>query len=70
MERKIKILIDYLYAFNDSFTKAELQRILRRLKDCGVKNMTFGNQKFELTNDFIKSVKGVCQYEKDREIKD
>lgn len=60
MERKIKILIDYLYAFNDSLTKAELQTILRRLKDCGVKNMTFGNQKFELTNDFIKSVKGVC----------
>ena len=60
MERKIKILIDYLYAFNDSLTKAELQRILRRLKDCGVTNMTFGNQKFELTNDFIKSVKGVC----------
>ena len=29
MERKIKILIDYLYAFNDSLTKAELQRILR-----------------------------------------
>ena len=57
MERKIKILIDYLYAFNDSFTKAELQRILRRLKDCGVKNMTFGNVKdsdFELsTGDYI-----------------
>lgn len=60
MERKIKILIDYLYAFGDSMTKAETQRILKRLQACGVKDMTFGNQKFELTNEFIKSVQGVC----------
>ncbi len=60
MERKIKILIDYLYAFRDNLTKSETQRILKRLQACGVKDMTFGKQKIELTNDFIKSVQGVC----------
>ncbi len=60
MERKIKILIDYLYAFSDNLTKAETQRILKRLQACGGKKMTFGNQKVELTNEFIKSVQGVC----------
>lgn len=62
MERKIKILIEYLYAFKDSMTMSETQRILKRLRDCGVNDMTFGNAKYELTNEFIKSVKGVYWY--------
>lgn len=64
MERKIKILIEYLYEFKNTITKAEVQKILKRLKDCGVKDMTFGNQKYELTSEFIKSVKGICWYGK------
>jgi len=35
MDRKIKILIEYLYEFNDTITKAEVQKILRRLKIVG-----------------------------------
>ena len=60
MERKIKILIDNLYEFHNTITKAEVQRILRRLRDCGVKSITCYGKDYELTNDFIKSIKGVC----------
>lgn len=60
MERKIKILIDYLYAFNETLTKTEVQRILKRLRDCGVKSITCYGKDYEITPDFIKSIKGVC----------
>lgn len=60
MERKIKILIDYLYAFNKTITKSEVQKILKRLRECGVKTITCYGKDYELTTDFIKSIKGVC----------
>lgn len=60
MERKIKILIEYLYAFNETMTRAEIQKIFKRLKECGVKTITCYGKDYELTTDFIKSIKGVC----------
>lgn len=60
MERKINLLIEYLYEFKDTITKAEVQKILKRLKDCGVNKITCGKQEYELTNDYIKQVQGVC----------
>ena len=60
MDRKLNILIEYLYEFKDTLTKAEVQRILKRLKDCGVKTITCGNRKYELTSNYIKQIQGVC----------
>lgn len=60
MERKINILIEYLYEFKDTITKAEVQKILKRLKACGVNKITCGNKEYELTNDYIKQIQGVC----------
>ncbi len=60
MERKIKVLIDYLYEFQETLTKTEVQRILKRLRECGVKTITCYGNDYELTNDFIKTIKGVC----------
>lgn len=60
MERKIKVLIDYLYEFHETLTKMEVQRILKHLRECGVKTITCYGKEYELTNDFIKSINGVC----------
>jgi len=60
MDRKIEILIEYLYEFKDTITKAEVQKILKRLKDCGVKRITCGEKEYELTNNYIKSIQKVC----------
>lgn len=60
MERKIKVLIDYLYEFQETLTKTEVQRILKRLRECGIKTITCYGKEYELTNDFIKTIKGVC----------
>lgn len=59
MERKIKILIDYLYVFGKDLTQTETQKTLKRLRACGVKSMTFNDKEYELTNDFIKSIRRV-----------
>lgn len=60
MERKINILIEYLYEFKDTITKAEVQRIIKRLKDCGVKTITCDGKEYKLTNTCIKLIKGGC----------
>lgn len=53
MDRKINILIEYLYAFKDTVTKAEVRKILKRLKNCGVKSIVCGEKEYRLTNNFI-----------------
>lgn len=60
MERKIDILIEYLYEFKDTITKAEVRKILKRLKECGVRTITCGNREYKLTNDYIKQIQKVC----------
>lgn len=53
MDRKINILIEYLCEFKDTITKAEVRKILKRLKDCGVKAIVCGEKEYRLTNSFI-----------------
>jgi len=60
MDRKIELLIEYLYTFSDTITKTEVQKILRRLKDCGINEIIVGDKKYILTNMISKSIKGAC----------
>lgn len=53
MERKINLLIEYLYEFKDTITKAEIRKILKRLKACGVKSIVCGDREYRLTSKFI-----------------
>ncbi len=47
-------------SFMKHLQKMEVQRILKHLRECGVKTITCYGKEYELTNDFIKSIKGVC----------
>ena len=55
MKEKINILMAYLFEFNETLTKAETRKILRRLKDCGIKALVCNEKEYRLTNKFINS---------------
>ena len=52
MERKIKVLIDYLYEFHETLTKMEVQRILKHLRECGVKTITCYGKEYRTNKRF------------------
>lgn len=55
IKEKINILMAYLFEFNETITKAETKKILRRLKDCGIQALVCNEKEYRLTNSFINS---------------
>ena len=55
MKRKINILMTYLFEFNETLTKTETRKILKRLKDCGIQALVCNQKEYRLTNRFINS---------------
>lgn len=55
IQEKINILMAYLFEFNETITKAETRKILKRLKDCGIQALVCNEKEYRLTNSFINN---------------